>query len=218
MRNIGRMLMQAVGDSLLARPDTVGLKKRIVENRERVAEAANPAFQEFLRKDGIPQERIDAVRKKMGNELAAQEDSLSSMRNQMRQESMGRARQQFGNPAVDRAVASGYELISDEPAADNRRTFGWQLTKPRPEMIGRVKDQFGERTELTAPGLRPGVGRSGYAMQSAQNAPDEETLREELLFDLFSRNKLAPSGMMQDNRRAYQDSLSAIAARRRRNP
>jgi hypothetical protein len=70
------MLMQAVGDSLVARPDTVGLKKRIVENREKVQEIGNPILQEMLRKDGIPQERIDAMRGMLGRQLAAQEDSL----------------------------------------------------------------------------------------------------------------------------------------------
>jgi hypothetical protein len=76
MRGIGRMLRQAVGDSLIARPDTVGLKKRIVENREKVQEIGNPILQEMLRKDGISQDRIDAMRGMLGRQLAAQEDSL----------------------------------------------------------------------------------------------------------------------------------------------
>jgi hypothetical protein len=70
------MLMTAVGDSLMARPDTVGLKKRIVENREKVQEIGNPLLQEMLRKDGISQERIDAMRGMLGRQLGAQEDSL----------------------------------------------------------------------------------------------------------------------------------------------
>jgi len=70
------MLMQAVGDSLIARPDTVGLKKRIVENREKVKEIGNPMLQEMLRKDGVSQDRIDAMRGMLGRQLAAQEDSL----------------------------------------------------------------------------------------------------------------------------------------------
>jgi hypothetical protein len=76
MRGLGRMLMTAVGDSLMARPDTVGLKKRIVENREKVQEIGNPLLQEMLRKDGISQERIDAMRGMLGRQLGAQEDSL----------------------------------------------------------------------------------------------------------------------------------------------
>lgn len=76
MPGMREMLMRAVGDSLIARPDTVGLKDRIRTNRERMDEIGNPILQEMLRKDGIPQERIDAMRGMLGRQLAAQEDSL----------------------------------------------------------------------------------------------------------------------------------------------
>ena len=76
MRGIGRMLMQAVGDSLLARPDTVGLKKRIVENREKVENLRDPMVQRMLQEKGVAPERIAGLRGMLGRELDAQEDSL----------------------------------------------------------------------------------------------------------------------------------------------
>ena len=76
MRGLSRMLMQAVGDSLIARPDTVGLKERIKTNREKVETLRNPLIQQRLTEQGVSPEKIAGVRGMLARELGAQEDSL----------------------------------------------------------------------------------------------------------------------------------------------
>ena len=76
MRGLGRMLMTAVGDSLMARPDTLGLKERIKTNREKVETLRNPLIQKRFVEQGVSPEKIAEVRGMLARELGAQEDSL----------------------------------------------------------------------------------------------------------------------------------------------
>ena len=76
MPGMRQMLMQAVGDSLMARPDTVGLKERIKTNREKVETLRNPLIQRRFVEQGVSPEKIAEVRGMLARELGAQEDSL----------------------------------------------------------------------------------------------------------------------------------------------
>jgi hypothetical protein len=182
MKNLAK-LRELLTAKMGAQTDTTELSKRARESREQAELLNNPRALEYFKEQGATDEKIQRMREMVGKQAKAQDDSLSGMRQQMRAASTERARQAFGNEALDRAAKTGFNVIAEEPAEGGQSKYTWERRLPDDQPT----PQYDSR-------------RMTY--QSSTDAPDENMLRRQRLMRMRASGRLSPQ--------AYADSMQAV--------
>jgi citrate synthase len=166
-----------------AQTDTTELSKRAQKSREQAELLNNPRALEYFKEQGATDETLQRMRDTIGKQAKAQADSLSSMRQQMRAASTERARQAFGNEALDRATKAGFNVIAEEPSEGGKGMYTWERRLPDDQPI----PQYDSR-------------RMTY--RSDTSVPDEDMLRQQRLMRMWSSGRLSPQ--------AFADSMKTV--------
>ena len=173
-----------------AQADTTELSKRARESRDMVETLQNPRSFEYFKEQGATDEQLKKIRESIPRRAAlaqAQADSLAGMRQQMRAASTERARQAFGNEALDRATKAGFNVIAEEPNEGGKSAYTWERRLPDDQPI----PQYDSR-------------RMTY--RSDTDVPDENMLRQQRLMRMWATGRLAPQ--------AFADSMKAVRTAR----
>lgn len=170
--------------------DTTELAKRARESRDMVETLQNPRSFEYFKEQGATDEQLKKIRESIPRREAlaqAQADSLTGMRQQMRAASTERARQAFGNEALDRATRAGFNVIAEEPSEGGKNAYTWERRLPDDQPI----PQYDSR-------------RMTY--RSDTDVPDDNMLRQQRLMRMWSTGRLAPQ--------VFADSMKAVRTSR----